>query len=184
MDGRRTVKDPPPLKRDSFAAQLDNDTSASSSQQRLAEKTQAFQSKMMKSALERRLIAAEDKRRELESALREKDIVIERLESDRRWLSERETEEREERERMEEEWEEERVRFYYESLSIITHHQLASLNRSVLRKHLKLCDTHLRPYKLNTLTCKTRNPHCNERQRPQLRPKNLPSPFPNERPLS
>ncbi|KZT64690.1 MAD-domain-containing protein [Daedalea quercina L-15889] len=44
-------------------------------------------------------MAAQTARTELETKLREKDVLIERLEGDRRWLAERETEEREEKER-------------------------------------------------------------------------------------
>lgn len=64
---------------------------------------------MVKTSLERRLIAAEDSQRELERALAESKATIQRLESDRRWLSEREEREREERQRLESSWEQERV---------------------------------------------------------------------------
>ena len=43
--------------------------------------------------------------------MREKDVVIDRLEKDRRWLAERENEEREEKERERIEWDEAKVSF-------------------------------------------------------------------------
>jgi mitotic spindle assembly checkpoint protein MAD1 len=64
---------------------------------------------MQKSGLERRLLAAEETQRELERALAESKATIQRLESDRRWLAEREQQERQERERLESSWEVERV---------------------------------------------------------------------------
>lgn len=53
---------------------------------------------------------------ELEAKLREREVAIERLERDRRFLSDRETEEREEKERERVTYEEERVRAYLEIL--------------------------------------------------------------------
>ncbi len=53
---------------------------------------------MATSSLERKLLATQEAQRNLENQLREKDIQIERLESDRRFLAEREKEEREEKE--------------------------------------------------------------------------------------
>jgi len=50
--------------------------------------------------MERKILAAEERRAELESQLKEKDIIIERLEKDRRWLAQRETEEKEEKEKI------------------------------------------------------------------------------------
>jgi mitotic spindle assembly checkpoint protein MAD1 len=47
---------------------------------------------------------------ELETKLREKDMLVEKLERDRRWLSDREKEEREEKERERAEYEEQTVR--------------------------------------------------------------------------
>lgn len=64
---------------------------------------------MAQSSLERQLVAAQTLKTELELKLREKDAVIERLESDRRYLAEREKEEREEKERERTEREEEKV---------------------------------------------------------------------------
>ncbi|TFY57806.1 hypothetical protein EVJ58_g6803 [Rhodofomes roseus] len=63
------------------------------------QRTQTFASHLAHSSLERQLMAAQTARADLETKLREKDVVIERLEGDRRWLAERETEEREEKER-------------------------------------------------------------------------------------
>ena len=64
---------------------------------------------MLKTSLERRLLIAEDTQRELECALTEAKATIERLESDRRWLAEREQQEREEKEKLEKKWVDERV---------------------------------------------------------------------------
>lgn len=55
-------------------------------------------------------MAAQTARAELETKLREKEVLIERLEGDRRWLAQRETEEREEKERERAERAEEKVR--------------------------------------------------------------------------
>ena len=68
---------------------------------------------MLKTGLERRLLAAEETQRELERVIADKDRVIERLESDRRWLAEREQTERSERESLEAAWETERVGGFY-----------------------------------------------------------------------
>lgn len=90
-----------------FSADLLIDPELSAS--RRAEKSQAFEARMLKTGLERRLIAAEESQRELERALSDSKATIQRLESDRRWLAEREQQEREERQRLEASWEEERV---------------------------------------------------------------------------
>lgn len=74
------------------------------------QRTQLFTSHMAHASLERQLAALQTSKSELESKIREKDILIERLESDRRWLAEREQQEREEKERERTEWEEEKVR--------------------------------------------------------------------------
>ena len=58
---------------------------------------------MSQAAVERQLAAVQAAKLELESKVREKELVIERLEGDRRWLAEREKEEREEKEREREE---------------------------------------------------------------------------------
>lgn len=65
---------------------------------------------MAHASLERQLIAAQTAKTELEKKLREKDAHIERLESDRRWLAEREKEERVEKERAQAEHLEAQVR--------------------------------------------------------------------------
>ncbi|TBU44830.1 MAD-domain-containing protein [Dichomitus squalens] len=74
------------------------------------QRTQAFSSHVTHASLERQLAAAQTTKLELESKLREKDLLIERLEGDRRWLAEREKEEREEKEREREEHLEDKVR--------------------------------------------------------------------------
>ena len=69
----------------------------------------AFSSHMAHASLEKRLAAAQTTKPELESKLREKDLIIERLERDRRWLAEREKE-RQEKEREHVEHPEDKVR--------------------------------------------------------------------------
>lgn len=65
---------------------------------------------MAHATLERQLAVAQTARTELETKLREKDVLVDRLEGDRRWLAEREKEEREEKERERAERAEEKVR--------------------------------------------------------------------------
>ncbi|KAJ6547966.1 hypothetical protein DFH09DRAFT_1087433 [Mycena vulgaris] len=67
------------------------------------QRTQAFTSNMVHAALERQLAAAQTTRMELETKLRERDMMLEKLKRDRRWFSDREQEEREEKEREREE---------------------------------------------------------------------------------
>lgn len=62
-----------------------------------------------KTSIERRLLATEESQRELERELSQAKANIARLESDRRWLAEREQQEREERQSLEEAWNKERV---------------------------------------------------------------------------
>jgi len=62
-----------------------------------------------KTSIERRLLAAEESQRELERELSQAKANIARLESDRRWLAEREQQEKEERHTLEEAWNQERV---------------------------------------------------------------------------
>jgi mitotic spindle assembly checkpoint protein MAD1 len=67
---------------------------------------------MAHASLERQLAAAHTTKMELETKLREKDLLVERLERDRRWFADREKEEREEKERERDEHDEEKVRMY------------------------------------------------------------------------
>jgi mitotic spindle assembly checkpoint protein MAD1 len=114
-------------KRDSLAAELERGSSFYSlfplfqlsppqktdphlSTAKRQQRTQALNTTLSQAALERRLAAAETTRIQLETRLRERDTLIERLEADRRWLAEREQEEREEKERTSREREEEKVR--------------------------------------------------------------------------
>ena len=64
---------------------------------------------MAHASLERQLAAAQTAKLELETKLREKELLVERLEGDRRWLAEREQEEKEEKERERAEYAEEKV---------------------------------------------------------------------------
>ena len=54
-------------------------------------------------------MAAQTSKMELETKLREKELLVERLERDRRWFADREKEEREEKEREREAHEDEKV---------------------------------------------------------------------------
>lgn len=54
---------------------------------------------MAHASLERQLVAAQTAKVDLETKLREKDLLVERLERDRRWLAEREEKEREDKEK-------------------------------------------------------------------------------------
>ena len=74
------------------------------------QRTQVFTSHLAHASLERQFVAAQTAKAELESKLREKDVLIERLEGDKRWLADREREEREEKERERAEREDEKVR--------------------------------------------------------------------------
>ena len=74
------------------------------------QRTQAFASSLAHASLERQLSAAQTARIEIESKLREKDIVIERLEKDRRYFADRENEEWQEREWESRTHEEDKVR--------------------------------------------------------------------------
>ncbi|KAI0074913.1 hypothetical protein K474DRAFT_1664924 [Panus rudis PR-1116 ss-1] len=94
------------LKRDSLAAELERDPQLSTAKRK--QRTQAFNSHMAYSTLERQVASLQTSKAELEAKLREKDALIDRLEGDRRWLSDREKEEREEKERERREREEEK----------------------------------------------------------------------------
>ncbi|THH32692.1 hypothetical protein EUX98_g1543 [Antrodiella citrinella] len=100
------------------------------------QRTQTFTSHMAQASLERQLVALQSSKSDLESKLREKDIQIDRLESDRRWLSEREQEEREEKERERREREEEK---HKSDVEIRT--QRTSL-RTLREEYADLEDTH------------------------------------------
>ena len=57
-----------------------------------------FTSSLSHANLERQLLAAQMAQMELETKLREKESLVERLERDRRWFADREKDEREEKE--------------------------------------------------------------------------------------
>ncbi|KAJ6610457.1 spindle assembly checkpoint component Mad1 [Mycena sp. CBHHK59/15] len=96
------------VKRDSFTAELERDPQLSSAKRQ--QRSQAFTSNLAHASLERQLVAAQTTKMELETKLREKDIMVEKLERDRRWFSDREQEEREEKERERAEHEEQTER--------------------------------------------------------------------------
>lgn len=96
---------------------LDPQLSTAKRQQR----THAFTSNLAHASLERQLVAAQTAKMELEAKVRERDATIERLESDRRLLAQREQEERQEKEREQAERREERVSssiFFYFPLKL------------------------------------------------------------------
>ncbi|KAF9466670.1 spindle assembly checkpoint component Mad1 [Collybia nuda] len=84
-------------KRDSLTAELERDPQLSTAKRQ--QRAQVFTSNVAHANLERQLVAAQTMRMELETKLREKEIMVERLERDRRWFSDREKEEREEKEK-------------------------------------------------------------------------------------
>ncbi|KAH6894866.1 hypothetical protein BKA70DRAFT_793921 [Coprinopsis sp. MPI-PUGE-AT-0042] len=84
-------------KRDSLAAELERDPQLSTAKR--LQRTQVFNSSLSHANLERQLLAAQTTASELETKLREKELLIERLERDRRYFADREKEEREEKER-------------------------------------------------------------------------------------
>ncbi|KIJ67419.1 hypothetical protein HYDPIDRAFT_84428 [Hydnomerulius pinastri MD-312] len=84
-------------KRDSLMAELERDPQHSSAKRQ--QRSQAFTSHMAHTSLERQLLAAQASKTELENKLREKEVYIEQLERDRRFLAEREQAEREEKEK-------------------------------------------------------------------------------------
>ncbi|OAX36279.1 MAD-domain-containing protein [Rhizopogon vinicolor AM-OR11-026] len=93
-------------KRDSLMAELERDPQHSTAKRQ--QRSSAFTSHMAHASLERQLLAAQATKLELETKLREKDVTIERLERDRRWLAEREEKEREEKLQEQSEREEEK----------------------------------------------------------------------------
>ncbi|OCH91982.1 MAD-domain-containing protein [Obba rivulosa] len=122
------------VKRDSLAAELERDPQMSSAKRQ--QRTQAFTSHLAHASLERQLVAAHTAKTELETKLKEKDTIIERLEGDRRWLAEREKEEREEKEREQAEWAEDKCKLDSE---------IRSLRSSLLtlrEQHADLQDEH------------------------------------------
>ncbi|KAI0031025.1 MAD-domain-containing protein [Vararia minispora EC-137] len=121
-------------KRDSLAAELERDPKMSTAKRQ--QRTQAFSSHMSQAALERRLLAAEMAKGELERKLIEKDAQVDRLEADRRWLAEREEQEKAEKET-------ERALHVEEKAK--TDHELRELRRMYMTlrdEHAELRDEH------------------------------------------
>ena len=158
-------------KRDSLAAELEKGTDSAISfviqiqrqaptDPRLStakrqQRSQVFTSNLAHANLERQLVSAQTTRMELETKLREREIQVERLERDRRWLADREQQEKEERERERREYDEDKVclhfRFVRHPLMMVAQSQckleadLRSLRTalSTLREeHADLLDTH------------------------------------------
>ncbi|KAI0740089.1 MAD-domain-containing protein [Earliella scabrosa] len=122
------------IKRDSLAAELEKDPQLSTAKRQ--QRTQAFSSHMAHASLERQLAAAQTAKLELETKLREKELLVERLEGDRRWLAEREQEEKEEKERERAEYAEEKRK---------AEHELRSLRSSLMslrEQHVDLQEEH------------------------------------------
>ena len=127
---------------------IDPQMSAAKRQQR----TQVFTSSISHASLERQLLAAQTAKLELETKLREKELLVERLERDRRWFADREKEEREEKERERVAHEEEKVpdiALYSTMLLTVLQRKSDSDNRSLrtslstLREeHADLQDVH------------------------------------------
>ncbi|KAF9220671.1 hypothetical protein BS17DRAFT_786937 [Gyrodon lividus] len=88
---------PTTSKRDSLMAELERDPQHSSAKRQ--QRSQAFTSHIAHASLERQLLSAQASKTDIENKLREKEIYIERLERDRRFLAEREQAEREEKEK-------------------------------------------------------------------------------------
>ncbi|KAH9475542.1 Spindle assembly checkpoint component mad1 [Psilocybe cubensis] len=84
------------MKRDSFAAELERDPQTSTAKRQ--QRAQVFTSSISHASLERQLLAAQTSKMELETKLRESELLIATLKSDREWLANREKEEREEKE--------------------------------------------------------------------------------------
>ncbi|KAH6894819.1 hypothetical protein BKA70DRAFT_1407381 [Coprinopsis sp. MPI-PUGE-AT-0042] len=82
---------------------------------------QVFNSSLSHANLERQLLAAQATTSELETKLREKELLIERLERDRRYFADREREEREEKEQ-------ERIRWTRRLRFILIFHARATRN--------------------------------------------------------
>ncbi|TFY54359.1 hypothetical protein EVG20_g9734 [Dentipellis fragilis] len=121
-------------KRDSLAAELERDPQLSTAKRQ--QRTQAFTSHMAHASLERQLVAAQTAKMDLESKLRERDVTIDRLEGDRRWLAEREKEEKEEKEKERAEREEEKRAYGQEMRAL--RNSLTALSE----KHADLEDAH------------------------------------------
>ncbi|TFK46312.1 MAD-domain-containing protein [Heliocybe sulcata] len=84
------------VKRDSLQAELERDPQYSTAKRQ--QRTQAFTSNLAQASLERQLAAAKTAKTDLEKRLREKDVTIDGLERDRRWLHERLEEEKQAKE--------------------------------------------------------------------------------------
>ena len=76
---------------------------------RRTEKVAAFTREMASAALEKRVLAAEEATRKVEDELRQREAVIAQLESDRRWLADREKDATETMNRDATQWREEKV---------------------------------------------------------------------------
>lgn len=87
-------------------AELEKDPQLSSAKRQ--QRTQAFTSTLSQATSERQIVSLQAAKNELENKLRDKDAEIERLETERRYLADRETEEKDARESHHTQWEVER----------------------------------------------------------------------------
>ncbi|PCH42740.1 hypothetical protein WOLCODRAFT_138047 [Wolfiporia cocos MD-104 SS10] len=104
----RTARARAAPKRGTLAAELESDPNLSSAKRQ--QRVKALSAQVTQASLERQLAAAHSARAELEARLRERDAAIERLESDRRWIADREREANEQRERESEQHEEDKAK--------------------------------------------------------------------------
>lgn len=89
---------------------------------------------MTHASLERQLLSAQAAKTELENNLRKKEVYIEQLEGDRRFLAEREQTEREEKEREREANTEDKVRAHWTHMQAHVSVYLPPPSRPCLRK--------------------------------------------------
>ncbi|KAF8059841.1 MAD-domain-containing protein [Lyophyllum atratum] len=139
-------------KRDSLAADLEHDPQVASAKRAHRTQTQVFTSSIAHAGLERQLVALKTAKVELEGKLRERDLTIERLERDRRWLVDREETERAEKERERAEREAEKIksatdlRTLRSTLSALreAHEDLEEAHATLSRTSARTAETHNR----------------------------------------
>ncbi|KAL1738965.1 hypothetical protein HDZ31DRAFT_12834, partial [Schizophyllum fasciatum] len=134
-------------KRDSLQAELEKDPQLSSAKRQ--QRTQAFSSSIAQSSLERQVVSLQATKNELENKLRDRDAEIERLETERRFLADREAEEKGARQSSHTQWEVEKrnlhntlksLRAAYETLQE-EHTDLTDANDRMRRKNASEQDT-------------------------------------------
>ncbi|KAL1660964.1 spindle assembly checkpoint component Mad1 [Schizophyllum commune] len=121
-------------KRDSLQAELEKDPQLSSAKRQ--QRTQAFSSSIVQSSLERQVVSLQATKNELENKLRDKDAEIERLETERRFLSDREAEEKGARQSSTTQWEVEKRNLHN------TLKTLRAAYETLQEEHTDLTDEH------------------------------------------